>query len=309
MSLLDRLTAFADENGYTTVGGLNVALLMTRRARDEGLPLDPERQLSEKSRTQVRGLNGNSGNAILADYGVPYRFGTESGRTNRGAAEQMRGYVAFLNDIAATPGFSLPEVERFWVDRIVARFENKPFKLKREAGVSIQGIIRDLMQQAHQRQQSSGGAMISGTVMQHLVGAKLEAALYGRAEVMHHGANTSDQKGRGGDFDLGDTAIHVTTSPGELLIEKCRGNIDAGLRPLIVTTATGVAVASGLAEQRGLSSKIDIHAVEQFIALNVLELGVFDAAQITASLRDIIDRYNRIVDAYETNPSLRIEWA
>ena len=123
MTVLDRLAAFAAANKFTTRGAMNVGLVMSRRARDAGLPLDPEQQLSD-SGSQVRGLNGAAGNIILAAHGVPYRFGTESGRTNRGAPKQMRAYVALLNELAGEPGFSATDCERFWVDRIVGYFEN-----------------------------------------------------------------------------------------------------------------------------------------------------------------------------------------
>ena len=46
-------------------------------------------------------------------------------------------------------------------------------------------------------------------------------------------------------------AIHVTTAPGESVIERCRDNLDAGCKPL-VTIRKGVAVAEGLAENQGL---------------------------------------------------------
>lgn len=308
MTVLEKLAAFAAANKFTTRGAMNVGLVMSRRARDAGLPLAPEQQLSD-SGSQVRGLNGAAGNSILADHGVPYRFGTESGRTNRGAPKQMRQYVEFLNSLAGEPDFGIEPVEAYWVEQIVAFFENKPFRLRREVGASLQSVIADLLAQARERQKGSGGAMIIGTVMQHLVGAKLEAALAGRVPVEHHGANISDQAGRGGDFDIGDTAIHVTASPGELLIEKCRANLDQGLRPLIVTTARGVAAASELADQRGLGGRVELHTIEQFLALNILELGAFRASDAMASLRDVVDRYNAIVERHETNPSLRIEWS
>lgn len=308
MLLHDQLTRFAADNGFNTIGALNVALIMTRRARTDGLPLDPEQQLAA-SGGQVRGLNGTAGNAILADHGVRHRMGTESGRTNRGSPAQMRAYVGFLNGLAGGGALDLELVEAFWVARIVARFEHRPFRIRRQPGASLQFIIADLLDQALQRQKHSAGAMVLGTVMQHLVGAKLEAALGDRLPITHHGATTSDQKGRGGDFDLGDSAIHVTASPNDALLRKCAANLAAGLRPIIVTSEKGVTAAALLAEQNGLADKVDIHAIGQFVATNAVELGRFDGTEILASLRDIIDRYNQIILMVEANPSLCIDWA
>lgn len=280
---------------------------MTRRAREEGVPLDPEAQLAA-SGGQVRGLNGAAGNRILADYGVTRSIGTEVGRTNRGSVALMRGYVAFLNQAHAEGELDLDAFERFWVDQFVARFASQPFKLRREAGLTVQQIVRDLIAQADRRQAESGGAMVTGTVLQHLVGAKLEVALGERLAVAHHSANTSDARGRGGDFDLGDTVIHVSTTPGDLLLSKCGDNVAAGLRPIIVTTEDEVEVATKLARRRGLDERVEIYAVEQFVSVNANELGLFAASGIGSTLRAIIERYNAIVERYETDPSLRIEW-
>src|SRR5277367_4506906 len=94
--------------------------------------------------------------------------------------------------------------------------------------------------------------------MQHMVGAKLDCAL-GAGKFEHNSYSTSDQQsGRSGDFFLGDVAIHVTTSPGEAVIEKCRDNLNDGYRPMLVTLQRGLTVAEGLAANVGLGDRIDI---------------------------------------------------
>ncbi len=306
MTKLELLAEFAAENRFLkSRGALNLGLVLTRRAREDGLPLDAAAQLAP-SGGQVRGLNGAAGDAILRDYGVTRSIGTEVGRTNRGSLGNMTLYVEFLNEHAIAA--DLPEFERYWVDQFIQRFALAPFRLRRQPGASIQSIIRDLLGQADERQRETAGAMIVGTVVQHLVGAKLEAALDGRAMVVHHGANVSDAQGRGGDFDIGDTALHVTLTPGELLIRKCDGNIRAGRRPAIVTVEESVAHARTLASRAGIGDQLEIYAVDQFIALNVSELGLFEGAASIRALHDIVERYNRIIDAHEHDPSLRIAW-
>lgn len=305
---IERLAAFAAEQKLLqTRGALNVGLVMTRRAKDEGVPLDADSQLAA-SKGQVRGLNGAAGNRILADYGVTKSIGTEVGRTNRGSVDQMRRYVAFLNRVHAEGALDLDAFERFWVDQFVARFASQPFKLRRDAGLNVQQIVRDLIAQADARQTESGGAMVTGTVLQHLVGAKLEVALGDRLAVTHHSANTSDTLGRGGDFDLGDAVVHVSTTPGDLLLAKCGENVAAGLRPIVVTTEDEMEVATKLAKRRGLDERVEIYAVEQFVSVNANELGLFAASGVGSTLRTIIERYNAIVERCETDPSLRIEW-
>ena len=109
--------------------------------------------------------------------------------------------------------------------------------------------------------------------MQHMVGAKLDCAL-GQGQLEHNSFSTSDQQsGRKGDFFVGDVAIHVTTSPGEAVIRRCRENLDDGHRAVLVTRQRGLTVAEGLADNVGLGDRIDVFEIEQFVALNLYETG------------------------------------
>jgi hypothetical protein len=50
-----------------------------------------------------------------------------------------------------------------------------------------------------------------------------------------------------------------------------------------------------------------VFEIEQFIALNLYELGKFAATGRQTAVRDVVNRYNEIVDEFETDPSLKIE--
>lgn len=96
-------------------------------------------------------------------------------------------------------------------------------------------VVSDVLRQAEERQKTMPGVYYAEAVLQHLVGAKLDCVL-GVGKFEHNSYSTADApSNRAGDFLIEDVAIHVTTSPGEALIEKCRDNLDDGLRPLIVT--------------------------------------------------------------------------
>ena len=143
--------------------------------------------------------------------------------------------------------------------------------------------------------------------MQHLVGAKLDCAL-GPGTIGHHPFSSSDeQSGRVGDFLIGETAIHVTTAPSESLVRKCRKNLDAGLRPIVVTSQRGAITIDQLAESQAIADRIDVFEFEQFIALNIYELGKFRVDGNQIAIGEIIARYNQIVRTCETDPSLAIE--
>jgi hypothetical protein len=102
-------------------------------------------------------------------------------------------------------------------------------------------------------------------------------------------------------------AVHVTTSPSEALIDKCLENLNDGYRPMLVTLRRGVTVAEGLASNVGLGDRIDIFEIEQFVALNLYELGTFGADGRRTAMTEMVARYNEIVEEFETDPSLKIE--
>jgi hypothetical protein len=148
--------------------------------------------------------------------------------------------------------------------------------------------------------------MVAGAVMQHLVGAKIERALP-EAKIKHEGFSVADAPaGRKGDFLIGDTAIHVTTAPTEALIRKCCDNLAQNLRPLIITTQSGVGGAVALAKNANVAERIDILEIEQFVATNVYEWSTFQQTKRALTVRHLVDTYNRIIDQCETDPSLKI---
>jgi len=219
----------------------------------------------------------------------------------------MRQYVGFLNALESHAEIDLDVIEAFWIDRVHEFFAGKPFKIKLDASKSLRTVVRDVIEQAEERQKTTPGMYYAGAVLQHLVGAKLDCAL-GKGSFEHNSFSTADAPGaRAGDFLLGDVAIHVTTSPGEGVIERCRENLNDGIRPVLVTIQRGLSVAEGLADNVGLADRIDIFEVEQFVALNVYELGKFAAEGRKTAVTDIVGRYNEIVDEFETDPSLKIE--
>lgn len=304
--LQDKLSQFTQTNKFNTKGPLCVALHITRYAKEHSLPLNPD-ALRTDSDGQVLGLGKSRIQSILKDHGITRLLASEGGRTSRGSMGNMREYVAFLNELCQVDGFSLDEVENYWVAQVNAFFQAKPFKLSVDHSNSMVRVVSALLEQAMKRQQESNGTQYVGALIQHLVGAKLDC-LYGINSVEHHSVSTSDsQIARHGDFYLGDTAIHVTTAPSEALLQKCKSNLDAGLKPLIVTLRKGQLVAEGLAENQGIKDRVDIFPIEQFLSANIYELGSFDAAGRKTTIQKLIDRYNELINQHETDSSLKIE--
>ncbi|MDP3426720.1 MAG: DUF4928 family protein [Humidesulfovibrio sp.] len=303
-----RLEAFLAANkNFRGKGALSMALVVTANARKLGLPLKPAELLTGK-KGQVQGLGKTQVQAILARHGITRVLAEECGRTNRGSIGNMETYVGLLNKAHhEVPPVDLDLVERFWVEQVLVFFAGKPFTLRLDESLGLRTMIRHLLAQAEARQKEMPGATFQGTLLQHLVGAKLDLVL-GVGKVQHHGANQNDAgEGRHGDFEVGDVTFHVSTAPGEALIRKCQANLGASRKPFIVTTAKGAAVAEGLASNAGVADRLELLEVEQFLATNIHELGLFEAKKRRVKIEELIARYNEIVDEHETDPSLRID--
>lgn len=307
MTLQVRLKEFEDAIGATGKGALSVLVQLTETAQKEGLPLNPDKLKTNKE-GQVKGLGGARLRRLLAKHGIDRQLSSEAGRTSRGSMETMQLYVAFLNDLERDGLADLDAIEAYWIARVNDYFAREPFKLKLDSSLSFRSVVRNLLGQALERQREGGGAMIVGTMMQHLVGAKLEVAMGPSGiKISHHGANVSDAQGRGGDFDINALSIHVTASPSEGLALKCKENLSSGRRPVIVTNAQSVDFAASVCEAVGIEERVDIFEVEQFLATNIYEVGLFDEAQQKDTVEEIIAVYNRIIDDFESMPSLKID--
>ena len=301
------LKKFAKEHAVTSKGKLSVVLYVTRTAQHKGLPLKLA-ELRTPGRGQVQGLSRSSIQSILADYGIHRVLAHEGGRTSRGSLGLMENYVHFINDLNERGLADLKGIERWWVDRVGDFFASQPFVLRYDVGKSIGSMVRDLLDQARHRQEENLGTTYVGAMLQHLVGAKLDLVLKGRGVlVAHYGASVADApKAREGDFVIDKVAIHVTTAPGQALMQKCKQNLDSGYRPIIVTLHNMTPAAESNAALEGIEGRLDILAADQFLAANLHELSGFQDSERLSTVDDLVERYNDIVNTCETDPSLRI---
>ena len=171
---------------------------------------------------------------------------------------------------------------------------------------SIRAIVYDLLDAALERQRECNGTMVVGAVLEHLVGAKLSIALPG-VKIPHKSFSSADASTRAkGEFLIGDTAIHITVAPEEAFAHKCRQNIEEGLRPLVVTTESGVGGIKALVLNEDIAARVEILEIGQFLTINVYEWIGFKNQDRSLSLGKLIATYNDIIDQCETDPSLKI---
>ncbi len=304
--LVSKLEQFCKEKGIHGKGPLSVVLVLTRHAAPRDIPLKPSDFLTKRG-GQVAGLSGQNVQTILTDHGISRILSEEGGRTSRGSIDRMQAYVALLNQLHADGLLNFKTIEDWWIQRVKEHFAAKPLRLRMDATKSLRAIVAELIEAAFERQRECPGTMVAGAVMQHLVGAKLTVVLP-HHPISHEGFSVADAPGkRKGDFIINDTVIHVTTAPAEALIRKCSDNLANNLRPLIITTESGVGGAKALAKNDQISDRIDILDIEQFVATNVYEWSAFTHANRQASVNDLINAYNRIVEDCETDHSLKIE--
>jgi len=115
--------------------------------------------------------------AVFLEHGIKRVLAAEGGRTSRGSINNMRAYVAVLNDLHSRGIADLEVIERFWIDQVRRYFNRRPFKLKYDRSKGLREVVRNILDQATERQKEAGGTMYAGAVLQHLVGAKLDCAL------------------------------------------------------------------------------------------------------------------------------------
>ncbi|HEV2454217.1 MAG TPA: DUF4928 family protein [Verrucomicrobiae bacterium] len=307
MSIItERLEALCKQHPkFPKKGGLCVGLVITRTAKKKGLPLDP-RELLTDGGGQVAGMGKAAVQNILAEHGISKVLAEEGGRTSRGTPKLMEAYVKILNELAKKKSLDLAEAEAFWIEKVRAHFASKGPKFHFDPGKSLHANIHDLLKQAAELQQTSGGANYVGAMLQHLVGAKLDVVL-GAGKIEHHGSSVADRPtDRHGDFQIENVAIHVTTHPTEALVTKCNDNLRDGLKPVIISLGEGVEGALFLLKGEGLSDRVDVLDLAQFLTANVYERSFFKAAACELTFSALLTRYNEIVGTCESDPALII---
>jgi hypothetical protein len=307
ISAENRLKQFQAEHNAVTKGPLALLVQLTYMVQEKKFPLKPNDFLTE-NKGQVAGLGGGNLKKILKEYGINQTLAAEGGRTSRGNMGLMMKYLEFLNTWSQKETINFKVVETFWAGQVQEYFRNQPFIFSADHSQTIAASLDELFEQARKRQKQNPGTQYLGTMLQHLVAAKLSIILpQDKFEI--HGASVADSPTeRSGDFVINNTIIHCTTAPGDPLIQKCKANIRGGGLPVIITVFDRVKNAYDLAADAEISGRVEVWDIQQFLSTNINEHGLFDEQQRTTKLVDIIERYNQIIDEKETDPSLKIDF-
>lgn len=146
-----------------------------------------------------------------------------------------------------------------------------------------------------------------GIVEQHLVGAKLAKRFKGIA-IPNHPAHAGDkQTERLGDFAISKLVYHVTATPSKGVLQKCAENLKGGFHPILLIPSEQEAKARVYAEDEGIKRELTIISIENFIALNIIEVAAEENKDFFSVLKEIVEIYNKRLAEVETDLSLIIE--
>lgn len=146
-----------------------------------------------------------------------------------------------------------------------------------------------------------------GIVEQQLVGAKLARRFKGMA-IPNHPAHAGDrQTERAGDFAISQSVYHVTSAPSRDVLQKCAKNVRVGLYPILLIPCEQENKARILAQDEGIDRELTIISIEDFVALNIIELATEESKDFFSVLKEIVEIYNKRLSEVETDLSLRIE--
>lgn len=277
----------------------------------EHFPLEKEHY---STKSQVKTASGKQAQKILAKHGESRKFTSEGGRTSRATLDHAHALAGIFNTQGSRFGLAdLEKVDRMAISSLlqewfVKRIQDDYFGRRRiEVDINPDSPIRAAVSSLIQAGKDRGGNT-AGAIAQHLVGAKLKIR-FPDVEVNVESYTTADvQTGRAGDYQIGDTAIHVTMSPSEnVFTVRCADNIRHGYRARVLVPEDRVAAANQLSANYNLSDQVAIQSIEDFVGTNIEEVGGFSREGVRDRLRELLNEYNNRIEKGESDNSLKIQ--
>ena len=295
------LTLYA---GLPARGTLAGALVVLERLQ-ESCDLDINAHTAAGG-VQIKGTGGRAVSELLARYGETKPFLAEGGRTNMGLRGDMK---ALLNQLAKTELAKLPldervvvldELQRFLVTK-VREYPTRPgLKVKYDPAASVTASVHGWLDVARRHGKEA-------PVAHHLIGAMLQLRFPELAIDMESISTADQQLGRPGDFLVGNVVVHVTVAPMQPVFDKCKRNLQNGLRVYLLVPDARISGTRMVAEMNQLEHPLNIRAIEAFVADNIDELSTFSTDQLAHGFLRLLDEYNRRVELAELDKSLMIE--
>jgi len=193
----------------------------------------------------------------------------------------------------------LTELQNILVNKVREYDSRQRLTIVYEPAQSTRQFIQDLLSVAREHGKE-------GPVAEYIVGAKLQLRFHD-LEVRNVSFSTADtQSGEPGDFSIADTVFHVTVAPMLPVYEKCKSNLDQGMRVYLLVPER-VVFGTRQNVEGIIPGRIGVEAIESFAAQNLDELGSFSSAGLRNELLKLLVMYNKRVDAVDLDKSMLIE--
>ncbi|MGH9395733.1 MAG: DUF4928 family protein [Terriglobia bacterium] len=278
-----------------------VGIVVLDRLRDKA-PVTHEEMFSETG-GEVRGARSGL-NATLKKYKIPDSYLKEA--TTRQAshdAERLLGELEYGDTLVGLSPDSRDEILTEGIEVLCREargwLARQNLKISCNHSHAPSNWIGSILKEA---QGKSGGR-----VEQHLIGAKLQKR-HPEISIPNYAGSAGDvQTGRKADFDIGSVSYHVTAAPGVDVIRKCKANADSNRHPVLLVPRDQVERTRAIAQVEKVDDRLEIQALEDFIANNIIEISIERQTDLLSTLKDIIKEYNRRVADVETDLALKIE--
>ena len=271
----------------------------------EGFELGLESHRAKDGQSQISGVSGAAVARILKRFGEERPFLREGGRTNRGAPGDIGRMLDNLQQAnlerSSTAGRNaiLENLQAFLVEKVREFHGRQRLKIVYDLFKTTHQCVQDLIALAAE----TGKA---GAVAQHLVGAKLQLRYPNLSVEVRPFSAADEQRGRPGDYIVGDTAFHVTVAPMPAVYERCKENLERGQRVYLLVLSGRLNAAKENAEAAAVN-QIAVESIESFVSQNIDELSEFSQKKLAGEFRQLLETYNRRVDEAEADKSLLID--
>ncbi|MDX2114309.1 MAG: DUF4928 family protein [Planctomycetota bacterium] len=290
--------------GRPAKGTIAAALIVLERLRNK-CDLRLEDHLAEGG-AQIAGMSLPALRKVLERFGEKREFPSEGGRTNRGNNKPVRELLqamtaAGLDKLSAEElGLAIDGMQRALVESLDAYYRLERIRFEFDSRKPARFMVAEILAKAAERHQT-------GAVAQHLVGAKLAVRFPEKAIPNFPYSAADEQGGRSGDFQVGETAFHVTVAPSKAHAARCGKNLRDGLAAFLVVDHANVDRARYALEFEKIAARVAVESVESFVGQNLSELAEFTANRVGPTWGNLLRTYNARVLEVETDGSLLIE--
>lgn len=174
---------------------------------------------------------------------------------------------------------------------------------------TVATVIRRLLEQAEQQERVTTRYLYRESVLRYLTGAQLEINMGNHTPALHHELLQYwvwDQD-CSAHYTIGNTMYVVTGTQGDPLLESLRQLVALGWRPLVISRDDRIEAINDLIAEADLLKHVSALSLEMFIYSSMRRKSVVTQKVLEASLVELLEMYNQIIEIVGAPPSLMIE--